>query len=429
MLNRDHLGYFALAALTLALAVGVYYFVFAPHILRVAVPYVRGEPAQLFIALSSAFRREHAHVRLIVQPFDTNEAAVEAFERRQVDLAVVQADRKMPQNALGVAQVHETIALVLVRQESEINSFADLKGKRVGELTRSRPGQGVFNELLTFHRLSSNDLSLQAILSPNALQQRIVEKNLDAIFFAPPRGARMIGDILRSIAQGFGSPVRVLSLKESNAISARLAALDTVEIEAGELSGEPPVPAETVRTLSFPMLLVAQRQLSNSVVEEFTRQLFYVRSSLISVQPAAARLSALDTDRGATFAVHPGAAVYYDASESSWLERYSDVLWLALFGFSTIVSAFVWFLRRLFPGRRESVHYDHEELIKLLAQARATYSPAALDELEDRLDLIVAHISRMSFEGKIEEGQQPALKLLVERVEKVIGDQRRRSAA
>ena len=78
------------------------------------------------------------------------------------------------------------------------------------------------------------------------------------------------------------------------------------------------------------------RQLAAASVQEFTKQLFGLRQALLAQSPAAGRIAALSTDRGAVVPVHPGAAVYYDASETSFLERYSDLTWLILFGFSSV---------------------------------------------------------------------------------------------
>lgn len=425
MRNRDILGYLALTFMAIAFGAAVYYTSFAPYVFRVAVPVAGSETAQLFAAMSGAFRREHVRVRLVVETYDTNEEIVSAIESGKVDLAVARSDRPLPRGALGVAEVQEMITLIFVRPDLKVESVADLKGKRLGEVTRSAPGAGVFAEILAFNRMSSSDVRVEAFRYPQALLNAIEEKKLDGILLIAPRGARPLAEFIRTAIQAFETEPKIIALKEAKAIATRLPAIEAGEIAAGELSANPQIPAEALPTLTFPVLLMAQQKLENNAVQELTRQIFNVRPSLTAQHPMAARLAALDTERGATFAVHPGSAIYYDASETTLLEKYSDVLWLLLFGFSTIVSASVWFLRRLFPQQRELMRADHKELVALLASVRAAKDATVLDAAETKIDQIVAHISRMSFDGKIDQEQQPAFEIIIERIEKVIEDRRR----
>ncbi len=300
-----------------------------------------------------------------------------------------------------------------------------MKGHRIGELTRANTGAGVLLELASFSDLKRDELDIVGIKSPSAIFATVMEHNLDALLIVAPRGSAIIGEAIKALTSAFGAPPLLLALKETKAIATRIAALDEGEIAIGELSANPPLPAVASPTLTFPALLVARRQISDNSIRDLTKQIFDVRNSISALYPAASRLTSLDTERGGSFAVHPGAAIYYDASETSILERYSDMLWLLLFGFSTVVSAIVWFLRRLFPRQTELLREEHAELIELLQHVRATKSVADLDRAEKRIDEIVSGISKLSFRGMIDEEQQPAFELIISRIEKVIDDRRR----
>jgi TRAP-type uncharacterized transport system substrate-binding protein len=425
MRNRDILGYLALLFLAIGFGAAVYYASFAPHVFRVAVPVAGSEQAQLFSAIAGALRREHTRVRLVVEPFETHEQIVSAIEKDRVDLAVVRTDGPLPAGTLGVAEVHAMVTLLLVRPDIKADSISDLKGKRIGEVTRAAPGQGIFYELLQFNRMTLSDVHIEAYRTPQAMVAAVEEKKLDALLLVVPRGARPVGDLVRAMINAYEGDPKVLPLKEAKAIATRLPAIEAGEIVAGELSANPQIPAEASPTLTFPLLLMVRQKADSNAVQELTRQIFNVRPSLTAQHPMAARLAALDTERGGTFAVHPGAAIYYDASETTLLDRYSDMLWLLLFGFSTIVSAFVWFLRRLFPQQREILRTDHHQLVEMLSEVRTTKDAGVLDAAQARIDEIVARVSRLSFDGKIDQEQKPAFELIIERIEKVIEDRRR----
>ncbi len=424
MQKRDLLGYLALGFMAVAMTAAIYYLGFAPQHFRVALPPADSEPAQLFNAMSAALKRDQSRVRLTTISFESNEAIVKAMEAGQVDLAVARTDRPLPRLSLGVAKVHEFVTLILIRPGAEIENFAALKGRSIGELTRAEAGAGVFSELAAFNDMQIEDLNIIPIKSREALGVTIAENKLDAVFLIAPRGSRAIGEAVRAVQSAFGAPPEILALKEANAIATRISALELAEIAIGELSANPPLPAAVAPTLKFPALLVVRSDMASSSDQDLTRQIFNVRNSLVAQYPAASRLAALDTERGASFAVHPGAAIYYDASETSILERYSDVLWLLLFGFSTIVSAAVWFLRRLFPKQREMLREEHAELTQLLQSVRTAKHTADLNEAEERIDSIVSGISQMSFDGKMDSEQQPAFDLLIARLEKNIESRR-----
>lgn len=424
MSKRDFLGYLALSFLAVAFAAGIYYVGFAPQVFRIAVPNINSEPAQLFSAMASALKRDRSRVRLVIVPYETNEAIVSALEAGQVDLAIARTDRPLPRGSLGVAEVQEMITLVLARPDAGISSYADLKGKKVGEITRSPPGLGVFAELSAFNQLKASDIEIEAIRSPQVLAAAITEHKLDALLLVAPRGARQVGEAMRTLTQAFGGEPKVVPLKEAKAVATRLPAMEAAEIAAGELSATPQIPAEAAGTITFPVLLQVRKNVASADVQELTKQIFNIRNALTAQYPAAARLAALDTERGAAFAVHPGAAIYYDASETTLLDKYSDMLWLVLFGFSTIVSAFVWFLRRLFPQQREMLRSDHSELVAMLQDLRTTTRVSDLNLAETRIDEIVSRLSKLSFNGRIDEEQQPAFELIIQRIEKVIEEKR-----
>jgi len=199
MRNRDVLGYIALLFLAIGFGAAVYYASFAPHVFRVAVPVAGSEQAQLFSAIAGALRREHTRVRLVVEPFDTYEQIVSAIEKDKVDLAVVRTDGPLPSGTLGVAEVQQMVTLILVRPDIKADSISDLKGKRVGEVTRTSPGQGVFAELLAFNRMSLSDVEIEAFRTPQAMVDAVEEKRLDALLLVATRGARPVGDLVRAM--------------------------------------------------------------------------------------------------------------------------------------------------------------------------------------------------------------------------------------
>lgn len=425
MQKRNFFGWLALAVLCSGAGLAYYYYGVAPRTLRVAAPPAATQTTQFLQAMASALRKEGARVRLTVIPYHSNEAISAAFESRKADLAVARADRALPSSAVGVAELGRFTALVLARPGAGIEKFADLRGRLIAELTPSRTGAGVFRDLAQLNHFKSDEFKPQEIGSLSAIGPAISAGKLEAVLASVPRGSTGIIEELHAIEKAFGAPPVFVPIGEAAALAKMKSVFKAEDIAAGELASTPATPPAVLPSITFPLLLVAHRDDSPAMIQELSAQMFEVRSSLMAQYPAAARLAALDTTRGGAIPVHGGAATYYDASETSFLDRYSDVLWLLLFGFSTIVSAGVWLLRRLFPNERELLRNEHTELLEIMRLVRESDDLPALARTEHRVDEIVASISKLAFEGKVDDTQKSAFDIAIARIEKIIDAKRR----
>jgi TRAP-type uncharacterized transport system substrate-binding protein len=422
--NSDPLSYVAAALLGATALFGVYFFAFAPTYLRVAAPAAGSELYEYLNALALVLERDRSSVRLQVVPHESDAEIARAVEAERVDLATVRADGPLPPSTLAVVELEKLVSLILARPGAGIEKVADLRGRRVAELTRDTPGASAFSHVLAPHRLGSRDIDLIAIDSLDAIGATFSEKRLDALLVTLPRASLAATELIKALATAVGKPPVMLPIPEAKAIAAGNATFASIEVKAGELAPAPVFPEATIETLSFPELLVVCRKLSAAAVQELTKQIFITRQALAVSHPVAGRIAALSTKRGGSFGVHPGAAVYYDATETSFLDRHSSIIWLLLFGFSTLVSALLWLRRRLFPQQLETLRANHAELLELIETVRTSDDPAVFDMAERRIDEIVADLSQLVFDGDIDASQQPAFDLVIARIEKIIAARR-----
>ncbi len=132
----------------------------------------------------------------------------------------------------------------------------------------------------------------------------------------------------------------------------------------------------------------------------------------------------LPTDRGSAFALHPGAARYYDAEERTFFERYEVLLYILLFGFGGLASALVWFARKLFPHRQKLALAEHDAFDALIGQARAADSLTGLEAIERKLDALISELSERMLKGEVDLDLKPAYDMLSERAEEAIAARR-----
>ena len=425
MTKRDLLGYLSLGLAVLAAVAVSWYYFFVPYTLRIAVAPSGSEPAQFLSALAVVLKREEAPVRLVVVPFATTDEVATALDRKKVDMAAVRSDTVLPTSAEGVAVLHQYVVVTLARPHAGIEKFADLEGKTVVVLGAGDANKNLFLTLAGQHGIAPGVVLVRQLASPQALAAASSEP-IDAVFFAAPRGGRGPAVTVRVLEERFGLPPIVVPLGELAPLLNRNLAFAKEEIQPGELGAA--LPTKAVPTLKFPALIVARRQLAAGAVQEFTKQLFNLRQALAVEYPAGGRIAALSTDRAAPFAVHPGAAVYYDASETSFLERYSDLTWLLLFGFSGVASLAAWIVSMALPKKRELLRAERDTIVGFLEQARAARTIADIEDIERRVDELIVAISNQVYRGDVDRDKQPAFDLLLARVDTIL-DRKRQALA
>lgn len=420
MTKRDILGYLALALGALTAAGILWYIYFVPYTLKVAVGPPNTEPTELLAAMSAAIERDNASVRLVLVPFANLAETSGALDAHQADLAVVRTDLSLPTSGLAVAIVHQYIALMLARPQANIKRFTDLRNHSVGVVSQGPGNISLLETLMASYGLMRDTTRVVPLTSVDEIAAAIVSGRIDALFVTGPRGGRLITQSFHAFSGAIkGAPVLV-PISEAAALVARNPVFALGEIAPGELGITPLVPAKEVQTLTFPALLVASNRLASKAVQEFTRELFSLRHALLAQNPAAGRIEKLSTDRGESFAVHPGAATYYDAEEAGLLSGLSDWFWVGMLGLGGLGSMGAWILSRLFPRRREMVQAEFTELLELMEKARGATSTAEIEKVEREIDKLVTVTSQLLFDGSIDDIHQPAFDLILARIETVL---------
>lgn len=459
MTRRDIAG-LAVIVLVVVLGLGAYWFVnLAPIQLRMAVAPAGSETAQFFAALAQTAERENYRVRLALAPLSNVAETSAAIDAGDVDLAIARADYRIPATGLGVAILHQNVALLVActapppppptpapasaapaaasrpgqrtrpvappaEPPAPLQGFADLRGRRVVVAGRGPGNKALFEKLAAYHGLAMRDIDIVEATSAAEVTAANAVKPIDALFMAFPRGEAVVGESIRAMRCTGDRRPSLVPLVEGNVFQARNRVFSSVELVPGEFGSNPLLPAEAVSTLSFPSLLVARRGLPKDIVEEFTRQLFTLRHSFMSQFPAAGRIEALPTDRGSAFALHPGASSYYDAEEKGFFERYETLIYVLLFGFSGMLSAVVWVWRYLFPRRRNLVFDEHHSFEDLIARTRSAPSLAELDDIVQAMDRLLGDLSQNMLQGKVDLEMKPAFDIMSDRLSAAIVERR-----
>jgi TRAP transporter TAXI family solute receptor len=211
-------------------------------------------------------------------------------------------DRQI-KNIRALASVYPNAVQLVTLAESDIQSIADLAGKRVSV---GAPGSGTelnVRALLESNGISYSDFEPQR-LNFNETADAIRDGDIDAGFWSvgPPTSS-----ILNLAAT---RDIRLISLSGEEVANAQneVAVFAPFELAAGMYDGM----NETVQTIGIPNVLVVNADMDEELAYKLTRLLFENTDELIAVHPAANDTTVKFTMDSTPVPLHPGALRYFE---------------------------------------------------------------------------------------------------------------------
>jgi TRAP transporter TAXI family solute receptor len=412
-------GSFALAAVV---AFALYHYS-RPTTLKVAVGPPKGEDARLMSAIAGQLGRDRAAVRLrIIEKAGPQEAAA-AIDRGEADLAVVRRDLAMSATGQAVIVLRTSMVAILPLPGTLARRIADLAGRRVGVVGRGRENVHVLEAVLRHYGVDPNGVQVMPV-EPEEIGPTVAERRVDVLFVAAPLQSKEMNDAVTTIWHEGGAPIFV-PISDAEAIEQRLPVYEAGETVAGAFGGNPPQPPKSVTTIGFSYYLVAASGLSEQTVGELAKLLLSVRSSVAAAFPAANQIKAADTDKDSAVTVHPGAAAYFDGEQKTFLERYSDFVYLGVMFASILASAAAAVAGY---GRTSERNGEHRALVRnaldVMARARAAENVAQLEQLQhENDDLLTATLEQFAA-GRFDEASMRAFTLALDQARRTIAERR-----
>lgn len=236
--------------------------------------------------------------------------------RGDADLALVLADTayqaytgtddfegRQIENTRALASVYPNAVQLVTLAESDIESIADLAGKRVSV---GAPGSGTelnARALLEANGISYEDFTPQR-LNFNETADAIRDGDIDAGFWSvgPPTSSILNLAATRDIRLIGLSDEEVANAQEEEAVFA------PYELAAGMYDGMD----EAVQTIGIPNVLVVNADMDEELAYQLTQLLFENTDELIAVHPAANDTTVEFTMESTPVPLHPGAIRYFE---------------------------------------------------------------------------------------------------------------------
>jgi TRAP transporter TAXI family solute receptor len=421
-------GIFAFGA-----ASGVLYYVLRPTVLRIAVGPAGSEDQKLIQLMAQTFAHDGSGIRLapVVTPGANESAAL--FASGKTDLAVVRGDQNLPATTGTVAILRKNVVVLwapsgLAPKGSKktpapkIKTLDELAGHRVGVIGRSEANVKLLRTILTEAGINADKVTVTQY-SVNQLTELAKDQAVDAFMTVGPLNSKITIDAINATVAARGEP-KFLPIEVSETIAKKHPIYESEEIPGSIFSSSPARPDDKVETVGVSHLIVAPKSLSETTVAALARQIFTARQQLARELPIASQIEKPDTDKDAAVPAHLGAAAYIDGNERTFLDKYSDYLWGALFVFSGIGSVWAWLQHYWRRDEREQYDEHRDGLLDLIEKARKAETPEELAEMQTAADRLLREALHCYEGGVIQDSDLTVIGLALEQFHHAVADRR-----
>lgn len=219
-------------------------------------------------------------------------------------------DKKPVKNLRAVFSLQSEILTVVVRNDSNINELADLKGKRVNIGVPGSGSRDTFDQVMTANGWDKSTFSLAAELKPAEMAAALGDNNLDAITYVVGHPSGAIQEALTT-ADAKLIPVTGDGIDK---LLEQASYFTKADIPGGLYPGvDKPIPS-----IGGKAILATTEETDPEVVYQLVKSVFDNLDRFKRLHPAFANLTAEEMiSAGITAPLHEGAKRYY--KEKGWL--------------------------------------------------------------------------------------------------------------
>ncbi len=358
---------------------------------RIAASKPGSDTYQLIQSAADVVEKLHDNIKFQLVPSLGSSQNLQLLKANQVQIAAVQADSKLIDEARLMVFLFPDLFQLIVRNDSGIYKLSDLRGKSLALPSTSSGQYKSFWFLMDHYQLSQGDFEFKS-MSSSAAELALEQGAVDGIFRVRPPGSKKIQSVINKV------PVRLIEIDQAAAMSLKAPSIHSGIIPKGTYKGTPALPTRDLKTASVQRLLVAHENLDAEVVSNFTRVLFEQRKELLEHSSLSSFIHAPERDKGTSIPMHEGAEQYYDRNEPSFLQEQAEPMAFVVTIFAVLFSA----LMRLSRRRQKTLlQVYNQELGNILKKAEHMTDKNELQNMADHLNDIFKKIAKDRSVGKI----------------------------
>ena len=421
--NRRQVLLFAVLTLilTMATVLGGRVWLKNSETLVFAVGEANSTEARFAARLAAMLKNTSSRLRLKIVFNADNAKALAQFDRRGADLAVLRTDQKVPPRARALAILEHDLLLLLSPSGKKIKSLAELRKKKIAVLADGDTSAAFVRNLLEISENADANARVQ-VAPPGSALDKLFTSGYGAVIGIAHASTIMKDKRFEQYAKRGGFTLNAID--ESKALARRNPGISEETLATGMLSSTPAIPDDDLDTIGLQWLLVAQSRMSAVTGEDLARTIYENKAERALDDGFASKIEPADVDKDAFIVAHQGAAEYINDDTKSFMDRYSDLLYLAAGALSVIGSIFVGLYTKVTRIAPEKASEMATEILDIGERTAQANSMDALDKLQEELETILRGVVVGLRDGTISSDGLETFKLGYEFVRDEIGMRR-----
>ena len=342
----------------------------------------------LFAAKLAALLKTNAsRFRIKIVNNADNAKAIAQFDRKQADLAVLRTDAKVPLRARALAILEHDLVLLLGPGNRKIRSLAELKKKKVAVVAENEASLAFVRSILDVPD-GPEAAKIQMAPQGSTLDKLFGPANGYSAVIAIVHASRAVRDKSYEQAAKRGG-FTLNAIDEAKTLARKFPGISDETLTAGTLSTSPQIPDDDLDTIGLEWLLVAQSRMSPSTAGELARTIYENKSALGLDNGFATRIEPASVEKDAYVIAHRGAADYINDDTKSFLDKYSDVMYLGVAALSIIGSIFAAIYAKITRIAPEKASELSTAILDIGERIEHAHSLDQLECLQDELEGIL----------------------------------------
>ncbi|MDB5569804.1 MAG: hypothetical protein JWN93_987 [Hyphomicrobiales bacterium] len=388
---------FGLAAIGLA---GWFAFT-QPRTLRVAVGPEGSQQMTFMRALARAMVETRQGFRLEITPTASSADAARALDAGDVQLALLRSDDSTSTEARSIVVVQKRHVIVAARADRGVGDVSQLAGHVIGVVRgESDDNRPLVERILAHYRVGQGAADLRDV-PIQAAGAALASGEVDALVFVAWPGQRL-RRIIADVVEREKVPVVIAGIPAAEALAFRYRDLEAATLPAGVLGGTPALPPQTLPTVAITYELVASSDMRDAVATDLTTALLEARTRLRRTEDNSFAVDTPSIETQRRYMPHAGVVAYVNDDTQTFLEEYSDHIWLTLFSLSILGSSVMGFLGWVGLRERPDSVGMTQHMAGLVDQLDAARTLAEVDEVEEAFDAVLKSLIRDYANGVID---------------------------
>ena len=342
--------------------------------------------ARFAARLAAVLKNNNSRLRIKIVTNGDSAKALTAFDRRQADLAVLRTDAKVPPRARALAVLEHDLVLLISPGSKKIKSLAELRKKKIAVLAGGDSSTAFVRNALEIADGSDASSRVQPA-PPNATLDKLFASGYGAVIAIAHASALVKDKRYERDAKRGGFTVNAID--EAKALARRNPGISEETLATGMLSSSPAIPDDDVDTVGLQWLLVAQSRMSTTTAGDLARAIYENKAELALDDGFASRIEPADTDKDAFIIAHQGAAEYINDDTKSFMDRYSDAMYLGAGALSIIGSIFAALYTKVTRVAPEKASELATAILDIGERIEHADLLDTLDALQDELEAIL----------------------------------------